>query len=440
MVDTSKSKQYGLFIPRKLQQKKLVQTTNVFGNESDEDTGQSGVNATLEKEGLKSKVKRQTQLEIDKALGDDPTVYDYDGVYDKIQEEKAKNDNRVSTSKSENKPRYIEGLLKASEKHKREEERRQEKKVQKEREKEGEEFQDKDVFVTTAYKKKMQEIQELEEQERREAEMEAMLDVTKQKDLSGFYRYILNETVGEKNTQKDMVPVKQEELSPPPEDKIKQHKSSGSGSEEKTNKSRSKSQERQADDRHTNVTVDKQKERHTGDKKERHSNNRKERMQSRSRSQERQERSGSRERYRKSRSRERHRSRSRDRLTNSGSKKTVKKSKQYSKERERSRSKEQSRNKSSSPLPLKTNDSSKKHQNKEVLEARDRKHVRSKDAEEKDAEEKDAEEKDAEEEEQPQSKYARHTTHGEIKDARARYLARKIAREKTKPVVEEEDH
>ncbi|KAK3595797.1 hypothetical protein CHS0354_025435 [Potamilus streckersoni] len=421
MVDTSKSKQYGLFIPRKLQQKKLVKTTNVFGNESDEDAGQSGVNATLQKEALKSKVKRQTQLEIDKALGEDPTVYDYDGVYDKIQEEKAKNDDRVSTSRSENKPRYIEGLLKAAEKHKREEERRQEKKVQKEREKEGEEFQDKDVFVTTAYKKKMQEMQELEEQERREAEMEAMLDVTKQKDLSGFYRYILNETVGEKNKQEDAVkPIKQEKLSPSP-DKNKHHRS---GSEERKDKSRSKSQERQSDERHSDVTVDKQKERHSDDKKERR----------RSRSREKQKRSDSREKSRKSRSRERHKSRSRDRLKNSRSKETVKNSKQSSKEKQRSKSEEQSRNKSSSPLPLKTNNSSKKHKDEEI-EPRDRKEMKSEEAEEKD----DDEEMEKQEEEQLQSKYARHTTQGEIKDARERYLARKIARERAKPVVEEED-
>ena len=69
-------------------------------------------------------------------------------------------------------PRYIEQLLKASERRKIEDERRAERKVQKEREEEGDEFADKEVFVTSAYKKKMQERQEQEEQERREAMLE----------------------------------------------------------------------------------------------------------------------------------------------------------------------------------------------------------------------------------------------------------------------------
>lgn len=70
------------------------------------------------------------------------------------------------------KPKYIAGLLKAAEIRKKEDKRRAEKKIQKEREKEGNEFEDKEVFVTGAYKKKMQEIQEQEEKERREAAME----------------------------------------------------------------------------------------------------------------------------------------------------------------------------------------------------------------------------------------------------------------------------
>lgn len=63
-------------------------------------------------------------------------------------------------------------MLKAAETRKKEDERRAEKKIQKEREKEGNEFEDKEVFVTGAYKKKMLEMQEQEEKERREAAVE----------------------------------------------------------------------------------------------------------------------------------------------------------------------------------------------------------------------------------------------------------------------------
>lgn len=47
-----------------------------------------------------------------------------------------------------------------------------ERKIQKEREMEGEEFAHKEAFVTSAYKKKLQERAEEEERERRQAALE----------------------------------------------------------------------------------------------------------------------------------------------------------------------------------------------------------------------------------------------------------------------------
>ncbi len=66
------------------------------------------------------------------------------------------------------KPRYIENLLKHAEIRNREKERRLERQVQKEREAEGDEFADKESFVTSAYRKKMEEMQKLEEEERKQ--------------------------------------------------------------------------------------------------------------------------------------------------------------------------------------------------------------------------------------------------------------------------------
>lgn len=56
-------------------------------------------------------------------------------------------------------------------------------KIQKEREKEGDEFADKEVFVTSAYKKKLEEMKLEEEKEKREEYLESIGDVTKQSDL-----------------------------------------------------------------------------------------------------------------------------------------------------------------------------------------------------------------------------------------------------------------
>lgn len=51
-------------------------------------------------------------------------------------------------------------------------------------------FADKESFVTSAYRAKMEEMAKEEEEEERKNRIESVLDVTKQKDLSGFYRHL----------------------------------------------------------------------------------------------------------------------------------------------------------------------------------------------------------------------------------------------------------
>lgn len=149
--------------------------------------------------------KRQAKLIQDKAMEEDPTIYQYDEVYDDISakrlEEKAK--------KSEDKkPKYISRLLVAAEKRKIENERRVERQVQKEREAEGEQFKDKEAFVTASYRKKLEELKKAEEEEAREAYLESIGDVRKQGNLDGFYRHIYSQKL-DKDPSKSV--VKQEE-------------------------------------------------------------------------------------------------------------------------------------------------------------------------------------------------------------------------------------
>ncbi|XP_062448324.1 nuclear speckle splicing regulatory protein 1 isoform X1 [Rhea pennata] len=194
------SKQYGLILPQKMQQKNLAtKKLSVFADDSDEETS---VGESLQKEALKKQAMKQTKLEIQKALAEDATVYEYDSIYDEMQQRKKENNAKILSGKDEKKPRYIQNILKAAEIRKKEQEKRMERKIQKEREMEGGEFADKEAFVTSAYKKKLQERAEEEERERREAALEACLDVTKQKDLSGFYRHFLNQKVGEEEMPK----------------------------------------------------------------------------------------------------------------------------------------------------------------------------------------------------------------------------------------------
>nr|XP_021510557.1 nuclear speckle splicing regulatory protein 1 isoform X2 [Meriones unguiculatus] len=192
---------YGLLLPKKTQPlHRVLQKPSVFGNDSDDDD-ETSVSESLQREAAKKQAMKQTKLEIQKALAEDSTVYEYDSIYDEMQRKKEESNPKLLSGK-DRKPKYIHNLLKAVEIRKKEQEKRMEKKIQREREMEKGEFDDKEAFVTSAYKKKLEERAEEEERERRAAALEARLDVTKQKDLSGFYRHLLNQAVGEEAVPK----------------------------------------------------------------------------------------------------------------------------------------------------------------------------------------------------------------------------------------------
>lgn len=65
------------------------------------------------------------------------------------------------------KPKYISGLLTSAATRRLDHLRAEEKMIQREREAEGDEFRDKDAFVTQAYKDQMAEVRRAEEEERR---------------------------------------------------------------------------------------------------------------------------------------------------------------------------------------------------------------------------------------------------------------------------------
>jgi len=62
--------------------------------------------------------------------------------------------------------------MKQAERRKREQERRLEREIQKEREAEGEEFKDKEEFITSAYRKKLEEFKKLDEEEKRQDQID----------------------------------------------------------------------------------------------------------------------------------------------------------------------------------------------------------------------------------------------------------------------------
>merc|ERR1712142_142358 len=210
MSNLMKGKKYGLIMPSKANNMPKMNALNnskmgkpsIFGHDSSdsEEEGEGDwVQKSLKVKANNSGLKKQAKIQMAKALEEDPTVFQYDEVYDDI--EKRKEVEKESKKDVDRKPKYVHNLLKAADERQKEFERRIERQVQKEREAEGNEFADKESFVTSAYRKKMEEIAKQEEEEARMARIEAALDVTKQNNMDGFYRHLYRQTMGEEKGQ-----------------------------------------------------------------------------------------------------------------------------------------------------------------------------------------------------------------------------------------------
>lgn len=115
----------------------------------------------------------------------DPSVYEYDAVYDSIKPKK-----EVTAEDKERRPKYMRSLMQAAEVRKRDALIAEEKKIAKDREAEGDEFAGKEKFVTEAYKKQQEENKRIEEEEKRREEEEAKKN--KGGGMSAFYRKLLD--------------------------------------------------------------------------------------------------------------------------------------------------------------------------------------------------------------------------------------------------------
>ncbi|KAJ7111590.1 coiled-coil domain-containing protein 55-domain containing protein [Mycena crocata] len=101
----------------------------------------------------------------------DQTVYEYDEVWDKMQESKQRQKEAKEAQSKDRKPKYIHGLLSSAATRKLDYLRAEEKMMQMEREAEGDEFNDKESFVTQAYKDQMAAVRAAEEEEKKRDEL-----------------------------------------------------------------------------------------------------------------------------------------------------------------------------------------------------------------------------------------------------------------------------
>ncbi|EDX17818.1 nuclear speckle splicing regulatory protein 1 [Drosophila simulans] len=207
------SKQYGLILPG--QQKKVplkrAERPSIFdeNSESESDDDQHAPQLQPRAGGVSMgpslMERRVARRQQEKALAEDPTIFQYDELYDDMDSKRE--EAKQTKSQEPRKPKYIGRLMEHAERRKLEKELRIERQVQKDREAEGEMYKDKDTYVTATYRKKLESIRQMQEQEQRDEYLEAIGDVTKQKDLDGFYRHLYEQKMGGP-AQKDVVKPK----------------------------------------------------------------------------------------------------------------------------------------------------------------------------------------------------------------------------------------
>ncbi|CAK5277402.1 unnamed protein product [Mycena citricolor] len=133
----------------------------------------------------------QKRMEAEKKV--DETVYQYDEVWDKMQESKLRQKEAKELESKDRKPKHISNLLSSAATRRLDYLRAEEKLMQREREAEGDEFKDKESFVTQAYKDQMAAVRAAEEEEKQRDEL-----MKKQSGsstgMAHFYRKLLEES------------------------------------------------------------------------------------------------------------------------------------------------------------------------------------------------------------------------------------------------------
>ncbi|XP_021775153.1 nuclear speckle splicing regulatory protein 1-like [Chenopodium quinoa] len=179
------SNKYGLQIrvpksQQKQQQARPLPPKPLAFNDDDDDD----VEKEISRQAFKNKSLKDVEDQYKKALEEDPSVFDYDGVYDDM---KAKIVKPKAEDRQQRQPKYIQALMEKAKKREKEHEVVYERKLAKERSKDDHLYADKDKFVTGAYKRKLAEQAKWMEEERLRELREEKDNVTKKSDLTDFY-------------------------------------------------------------------------------------------------------------------------------------------------------------------------------------------------------------------------------------------------------------
>jgi coiled-coil domain-containing protein 55 len=165
---------------------------NVFGDESDgsdekREAPKDIVRFQLEQQ--RKRIEAEMKLKSAEATKVDPTALEYDEVYDSMKKEDIKYQEKKQLKQSiRGKPKYVDKLIKEAEKRKLQNDLWYERKLQREQAVESATYGDTEKFVTSSYKKHLEEVKKFEEEQRLEEERNA---VTGKAGMRGFYSNML---------------------------------------------------------------------------------------------------------------------------------------------------------------------------------------------------------------------------------------------------------
>lgn len=145
---------------------------------------------------------RASRAQVKAAEEIDSSIFDYDSFHDAKTSVSDAKKAAARQDALERKPKYINNLLDAAARRKQDQQVAKEKMLQREREAEGDEFADKEKFVTGAYKEQQAENRRLEEEEKKKAEEEEERKRKGGGGMQGFYRSMMDQT--EKQHQETM--------------------------------------------------------------------------------------------------------------------------------------------------------------------------------------------------------------------------------------------
>lgn len=195
MITGLQGKQYGLIKPGG--PKQAARTQNVFGDDDDDEAESQLARAQAKKHSTVPEEYAQGVTALDEDVLDYDSWKDHEIESAAAEKAKARSARIAGSAASSSsgvhagapaQPKYISSLLQKAKEREIERDRIIERKLAREQAEEEAVYGDKEKFVTTAYRARLEERSRLEEQARRSDAADAAQDVTKRGDLNEFYR------------------------------------------------------------------------------------------------------------------------------------------------------------------------------------------------------------------------------------------------------------